>query len=142
MQTTLIERGDKLSCGGDADNMKKVRRAMCQLYIYLKFGSLVKTRVARVEKSEIAGAAKCSGQKNNGIESFHDGGVLRHYVFVVDSHEALDVVPSPTACSRIFHTIFAASDGAQEADKLPSASGENVQRRVAADDGFNRFAVA
>ncbi|KAG1705139.1 hypothetical protein DVH05_004075 [Phytophthora capsici] len=48
MQTTLIERGDKLTGSVSAEDMKKVRRAICHLYIYMKFGSLVKTRVARV----------------------------------------------------------------------------------------------
>ncbi|KAG1711380.1 hypothetical protein DVH05_008634 [Phytophthora capsici] len=59
MQTALIERGDKLTGSVSAEDMKKVRIAMCHLYIYTKFGSLVKTRVDRVPECvmrEIRGA--------------------------------------------------------------------------------------
>ncbi|ETO99827.1 hypothetical protein F441_22749 [Phytophthora nicotianae CJ01A1] len=40
--------GLRMSNDVDGEDRKKVRRAMCQLYVYLKFGSLVKARVVRV----------------------------------------------------------------------------------------------
>ncbi|KAF4131559.1 hypothetical protein GN958_ATG18058 [Phytophthora infestans] len=48
MHELLVERGDELCNNVDASGMKKVRKAVCQLYVYLKLGSLVKTRMVRV----------------------------------------------------------------------------------------------
>ncbi|KAF4141557.1 hypothetical protein GN958_ATG09262 [Phytophthora infestans] len=47
MQAVIIERGDKLRNDVDGEDMKKIRRAMCQLNVYLKSGSLVKARIVR-----------------------------------------------------------------------------------------------
>ncbi|ETI54647.1 hypothetical protein F441_02227 [Phytophthora nicotianae CJ01A1] len=59
MRGVLIERGDKMSNDVDGEDRKKVRRAMCQLYVYLKFGSLVKARVVRAPECVIKAIRAC-----------------------------------------------------------------------------------
>ncbi|ETL34984.1 hypothetical protein L916_12842 [Phytophthora nicotianae] len=45
LQELLVAQGDRVRDNSGTAPMKKIRMAVCQMYVYLKFGSLVKTRM-------------------------------------------------------------------------------------------------
>ncbi|KAG7382977.1 hypothetical protein PHYPSEUDO_004213 [Phytophthora pseudosyringae] len=164
MQGTLVERGDKLRTEAYAASMKKVRRVMCQLYVYLKFGSHVMARIVRVPERWLLdhksrqlnfmglddtgilampclafGHATCS--QYDGVERLHDHRVFGHHVLVMHGHETLNMISTSTARARILHPILSPSYRAQKTNQLPTASCEHVLRGITADDVFNRLAI-